>query len=235
MNTALIQQEKIACPKDNKQYHLSRLSKELLTLCEKNNISFSKAIAIRGSVGKGQLYTLASLTNMIIIMTGVNTKKSSNNLLKCSYFYDMHLRFIFQYITGLYEHLPFAEIQAIENPKRWKNMLDTNVLTNAIGFKALAYVGKSFIDIALNKGNDLLELTRLSKINELPLTKRDNQLWLDAQIYQLTQGEINTVKSSEKPLARLFCSEIGILPCSELLIEKRRTSLTATFSNSVVV
>lgn len=211
MNSTLIQSENLYFPDRNRQSLLSRLSNDILVMCKENNIHFTKGIEVQSKISKGQLYTLGELTNMIIIMSGASNKKSLNNILQCKHFYKQHLRLIFQYITGLDHYLPFAQIQAIEDPKLWQIIKDENVLTCAIGLKALAYVGRTLIFTALTEKKDKLDLKPLTMLNQLPLTKRDHELWISKNIYQLVGKKVKIVKSSQKALASIFCHKMGVV------------------------
>lgn len=196
----------------------SRLAKEVLDICTKLNVPFEDSIAVNGKIKHGHLYTLANLTDFIIIMIGEGNKTKTNKLLDDEGKYELYLTLICQFVKGLYEHLPLEHIQTLKDKAVWKKSIDSNVLTCAIGLKSLAYVGRSLIDDLLSNdsGADSLAVEKLAAISVMPINDKGDQLWLDKEIYQTIEGKLKIVKSSEKRLARLICNRMRVLPCDDL-------------------
>jgi DNA sulfur modification protein DndB len=195
---------------------LSRLSKEVLDMCQAMDLPFNDAISVNGKIKHGQLYNLVAVTDFIRIMVGAGNKKDTNAFLADQTQYDLYLTLILQYIAGVYQHLPLGDIQAIEDEKQWKAAITGNVLTCAIGLKALAFVGRSLIDGMIANEQSALETETIAKVAELPLTERGHKEWVSKQIYQIIEGKLTIVKSSEKRLASLLCYHMRILPCKDL-------------------
>lgn len=194
----------------------SRLAKEILDITYKLGIPFDTAIAVNGKIDHGQLFTLANLTDFITIMVGEKNKKSLNVRLNDPEQYELYLGLISQYMVSVYNILSWGGIQQAKSKPEWKNLLDSNVLTCAIGFKSLAYVGRSLIDEALANESAELKVDALNNINELPLNDKGNKVWVEKEIYQTIDGKLKIVRSSEKRLARILCYRMRVLPCSEL-------------------
>jgi len=197
--------------------HLSRLANDVLETTDKMGLPFANAISVNGKLSKGQIFTLANLSDFIAIMTASSTsKKTVNTVLAEEENYELYKILIAQYINALYLALPFEQIQNLETDS-WKFVLNTNILTSAIGFKALAWVGRSIIEDALESDSSELNFCTLKKITDLPISDKSNDLWLKKGIFNKEiDGKIKIVKSSEKRLASVICQSIRLLPAAEL-------------------
>lgn len=85
----------------------------------------------------------------------------------------------------------------------------------AIGLKALGYIGNSLLeDAAFTTDSELAEFNEgaLKGLSKLPLDERNNPLWVRSEIYQSIEGKIKIIKSSERRLAWVICSELRIQP-----------------------
>lgn len=197
--------------------HLSRLSNDVLDTVEKLNIPFANAIAVNGKLTTGQIYTLANVTDFISIITASSSSKKAVNLvLADKENYDLYKVLIAQYIKALYNVIPFEKIQNA-NITEWKQELNTNILTCAIGLKALAWVGRSIIEDALENELPELNFTPLEKLLDLPLNDKTNDLWFKKEIFHKIDGKVKIVKASEKRLAAVICQSIRLLPAAELV------------------
>lgn len=195
----------------------SRFVKELLTITDKLGVSFNEAIAVNGKIKHGQLYNLANMKDFIGIMAGEKSTSRLNTLLDDDNNFNMYLALISDFIVGMYNEFPLKVIQKTDSKTDWKIALDSCVLTCAIGLKALAYVGRSLIEDALENDLSEINVSSLSAINKMPIHERDNKLWLDNDIYQIIEGKLTIARASEKRLARLMCNKARIITCEGLI------------------
>ena len=195
----------------------SRFIKELLNITDKRGVEFGKAIALDGKIKHGQLYTLANVKDFIAIMVGEKNINKLNKTLDCEDNFNLYLALISDYIIGLYSELPLARIQGIESKTEWKCSLDDCVVTCAIGLKALAYLGRSLIEDALAKEMSELNMAALEAFPRMPIQNKEAALWVDNEIYKISEGKTTIVRASEKKLARIFCNKARVLPCEGLI------------------
>jgi DGQHR domain-containing protein len=195
----------------------SRLACQLLETTSQIGVRFADLVAVNGKLQTGQIYMLANLVDFIAIMTGVSGKKSLNDLLDDESHYALYMTLITQYIGALFKVLPFEQTLVQCDSNKWKEELKSNVFYTAIGFKALAYIGRSLVEDALHNEMSSLDMTALSGLANLPYTRPDDQLWIDKEIYQVIQNKLKIVKSSEKRLAGVVCQKIRLLPCAAIV------------------
>jgi DNA sulfur modification protein DndB len=190
----------------------SRLAKDLLDATAK--IGFGEAVAVNGKIKKGQLYTLANFTDFIQIIIGEKNKAKLNEALTNQNTYQLYLKLITDIIKGFYAFLPLADIQKAPNHKE---VQEECVLTCAIGFKALAYVGRSLIENMLVNEESELAIDNLKHIPNLPIHDRGNDVWIKKEVYQYIDEKLKIVRSSEKRLARILCHQMRVMPCEDLV------------------
>lgn len=201
----------------NSESSLDLFTKEVLVIADKLGASSNKGFSKDGKIKQGQLYNLAGLSKFISIMIGIPSKVDINKFLDDNANYELYLITIAKFIAGIYEQLPFLlEIQSIQGKAQWSAAAKGNVITCAIGLHALAYVGRSLIEDALER-EEPLNLTTLSNIMTLPLSDNRDALWLDKQIYNEIAGKITIIKSSEKRLANIFCHKMRLIPCEAII------------------
>jgi DGQHR domain-containing protein len=196
---------------------VNRIAKNLLSSAENAGVPLANLISITGKVSGGQAYTLANLADFVSIIIGEN-KKKLNELLNDTDSYNIYLSVMTQYFAALYEFVPaFASISDPGNHQNHKSEISENVLTCAIGLKALAWVGRSFIENALANEQSPIDFTPLQKLTTLPIDDKRNELWQKREIYQVINGKLTIVKASEKRLASVICHNIRLLPSEGLI------------------
>ncbi|MGN2715653.1 DNA sulfur modification protein DndB [Aliivibrio fischeri] len=191
---------------------INNFAKELIKITDARGVPFSAAVATQ-RLKCGQIFTLTNVVDFICIFMGV-TKTEVNKILSNSEKYDFYLLQLSRYIEILYQHLPFEKFQNMQQ-KEWKRHTSEHVACCAIGLKALGYIGNSLLeDAAFTTDTQLAEFNEdaLKGLSKLPLDERKNPLWLRSEIYQSIEGKIKIIKSSERRLARVICSELRIQP-----------------------
>ncbi|GGB52958.1 hypothetical protein GCM10011607_11810 [Shewanella inventionis] len=197
---------------------LSCLANDIMDTTDQLGLPFAGGVAVNGKLSTGQIFTLANVSDFIsIIVASSTSKKAVNSVLSEEDSYELYKVLIAQYIEKLYSVLPFAEIHN-SDLGAWKQALNSNILTCAIGLKALAWVGRSIIEDALENGLSELNFAPLERIGELPICDKSNELWLKKGVFNKEiDGKIKIVKSSEKRLAAVICQSIRLLPAAELV------------------
>lgn len=197
---------------------INRIAKDLISSAEDAGIPLSSAISITGKLSGSQVYTLANLADFVSIVIGEGSKQKLNGLLADRDSYSVYLDVMTQYVGMVYKCIPVLNQANInDNATEYKNAISNNVLTCAIGLRALAWIGRSFIENALANNQSPIDFNLLEKINSLPIGDKKDELWIKREIYQLIDGRLTIIKASEKRLASVICHAIRLLPCEGLI------------------
>ncbi len=197
---------------------LNRIAKDLVSSAREAGIPFGSAVSTTGKIAKGQLYNLASVADFAAIMIGESSKSKLNNLLADKASYEVYLSLMTQYISHIYKNAFFLElIQNADTLAEYKEGLNGNVLTCAIGLRALAWTGRSFIEDMLANESKSPNFALLEKLSSLPIQDKKSEIWIKKEIYQHIGGNLKIIKGSEKRLASVICHHIRLLPCGGLV------------------
>lgn len=182
----------------------SRLMNECLDV-ELERGTVKQFIALHGKIKQGHIWTFQQFTAMMqrfLNLTTATAKKNINT--QEQYITTMNLCKAF--LEQLFKVLPTEFVNSTKGH-------ESAMFTRAIFANALGYIGRSLFDEMLL---DSSKSWNLLNLNDIPITDKSAQFWIDANVTMKDDNKIKIIKSTDTRIGSLICRKLRIYPCHEL-------------------